>query len=172
MQPVLTPPGTQQGLILRATPPSGGPSSMQPCRHAAPSAVPPTWLASLIALALLCFDLLIGGYVKHTPQGSRWKRGGRGGKGVCSGVRPVWISWLRYSLGPDFTERDGLSASCSGHGTLAPLRPSPHIRPGEWGSHGMLRDGNTQHRDHDWSIRICRDSWPTLACCRQTVPHI
>lgn len=54
---------------------------MQPCRHAAPSAVPPTWLASLIALALLCFDLLIGGYVQHTPQGEpvEARREGRGG---------------------------------------------------------------------------------------------
>ena len=48
---------------------------MQPCRHAAPSGVPPTWLASLIVL--LCSIFLIGGYLQHTPQGSRLRRGGR-----------------------------------------------------------------------------------------------
>lgn len=55
MRPVLDAARHSTGLLLRATPPSGGPSPMQPCRHAAPSAVPPTWLASLIVCCVRSF---------------------------------------------------------------------------------------------------------------------
>lgn len=100
---------------------------MQPCRHAAPSAVPPTWLAVANRPAVLDHsDRWLPAARAAGEPVEAWREG-REGEGVCSGVRLVWISCLRYSLRPDSTERDGLSASCSGHWTLAPLRPSPHI---------------------------------------------
>lgn len=80
---------------------------MQPCRHAAPSAVPPTWLAVANRPAVLDHSdrWLPAAHAAGEPV-EAW-RAGRGGEGVCSGVRPVWISCLLMVLPSSRFHREG-----------------------------------------------------------------